>query len=102
MNIIPVRGGQDSRKFLKVAKVLYRDDPVWVCPLDREIEAIFDPAINVFFKHGVAKRWILVDAGGNLAGRIAAFIDNNSAKLHDQPTGGTGFFECINDPEAAA
>lgn len=102
MEILPVKSGRDSKLFLKVAKILYRDDPVWVCPLDKEIEAIFDPAINVFFKHGEAERWILMDDNGKLSGRIAAFIDHNSAKLHDQPTGGTGFFECINDGEAAA
>ena len=102
MKILPVQDGRDSKLFLKVAKILYRDDPVWVCPLDREIEAIFDPGINVFFKHGEAQRWILLDDSGKPAGRIAAFIDHSSAKLHDQPTGGTGFFECRNDGEAAA
>ena len=34
-------------------------------------------------------------------GRIAAFIDKNLAYTYDQPTGGIGFFECINDKESA-
>lgn len=102
MAILPVQCRQCRRLFLKVPKILYREDPVWVCPLDNEIEAVFDPDINVFFQHGEAQRWILTDNAGNPAGRIAAFIDHNGAKLHDQPTGGTGFFECIHDHEAAA
>jgi hypothetical protein len=32
---------------------------------------------------------------------VAAFIDRNTAYKQDQPTGGMGFFECINDKQAA-
>jgi hypothetical protein len=101
MKIIPVQDKKGSTLFLKVAKIIYRGDPVWVCPLDKEIEAIFDPGTNVFFDHGEARRWILLDKANKPAGRIAAFIDRKSAVLHDQPTGGIGFFECINDQESA-
>jgi hypothetical protein len=39
---------------------------------------------------------------GNLIGRVAAFINRKIAsKGNDQPTGGMGFFECINSQEAA-
>jgi hypothetical protein len=101
MKIIQVLDKKLSKRLLSIARYLYRDDPVWVCPLDREINAIFDPAVNVFFKHGVAQRWILLDDKGMPAGRIAAFIDHHAANLYDQPTGGMGFFECIHDQEAA-
>ena len=37
-----------------------------------------------------------------LLGRIAAFIDFNLAGTYDQPTGGIGFFECIDDRQAAS
>ena len=90
-----------AKAFLRVPGVLYRDDPVWVCPLDKEIESIFDPAANVYFRHGEAIRWILRDDSGKLIGRVAAFIDHNSAGGHEQPTGGMGFFECVHDQEAA-
>jgi len=102
MQIVPVKDKSHKTHFLNVTKSLYRDDPTWVCPLDKEIEAVFDPDINVFFRHGEAQRWILLDERDKPAGRIAAFIDNQSAKLHDQPTGGMGFFECIHDQEAAS
>ncbi|MBN2521154.1 MAG: hypothetical protein JXB17_11650 [Bacteroidales bacterium] len=90
-----------EREFTKVAKILYKDDPVWVCPLDKEIDAIFDPKQNDYYNHGIADRWILKDENGKLTGRIAAFIDYKTAHIHDQPTGGIGFFECINDQNAA-
>ncbi len=44
---------------------------------------------------------MIYDQPGRLAGRIAAFIDRNTASTYDQPTGGMGFFECINDQEIA-
>jgi len=80
---------------------LYRDDPNWVCPLDNEVEAVFDPARNPALRRGDASRWILVDEKGVVAGRIAAFIDTLRSKAYRQPTGGAGFFEVVNDKEAA-
>jgi hypothetical protein len=41
------------------------------------------------------------DEQGNLTGRVAAFINKNKAFTFQQPTGGMGFFECIDDHEAA-
>lgn len=99
--IIKVSDKKTRKEFLKTAKDLYKNDKVWVCPLDKEINAIFDPKINTYYEHGVAERWILKDKNNNLIGRIAAFIDHKSADLYDQKTGGIGFFECINNKEAA-
>ena len=101
MTIKEVSGKRTRRAFLDVPGIIYRDDPVWVCPLDREIESIFQPGKNVYFNHGEATRWILNDGNGRLIGRVAAFIDRNTADKNDQPTGGMGFFECINNQDAA-
>jgi len=100
-NITKVFDKKTKKEFLKTAKILYKNDKVWVCPLDKEINNIFDPAINTYYNHGEAERWILKDENNNLVGRIAAFIDYKTSKLYDQSTGGIGFFECINDKEAA-
>ena len=64
-----------KNSFHEVARIIYKQDTNWVCPLDKEIESIFDPQKNVFFKHGEASRWILFDDQKHLIGRIAAFID---------------------------
>jgi hypothetical protein len=101
MQIIEVNDRKTRREFLKVPKVLYKDDPYWVCPLDRETESIFNKDENSFFTHGEAIRWIMKDEQGNFAGRVAAFINKNKAFSFQQPTGGMGFFECINSREAA-
>jgi hypothetical protein len=102
MNIIRVADKKTRKKFLDAARVIYKNDPVWVCPLDNDINAIFDPLKNPYFKHGEAERWILEDDNNNLIGRVAAFIDTKLAYSYEQPTGGMGFFECIDDKQSAS
>ena len=101
MRIIPVKDQASQKDFIKVPKLLYKNDPVWVCPLDEDINDIFNPEKNVYYSHGRAERWVLVNDEHKLIGRLAAFIDDNTAHLQDQATGGMGFFECINDQSAA-
>lgn len=92
---------RERKQFLLVAKEVYKNDKNWVRPLNKEIDSIFNPDTNVFFGHGKAKRWILFDRQKNMLGRIAAFIDYKTSEKQDQPTGGMGFFECIDNKEAA-
>jgi hypothetical protein len=101
MKISRVTDKRTCKMFLDTARIIYKNDPVWVCPFDREIEAIFDPEKNTYFRRGEADRFILEDDNYNLIGRIAVFMDRNLAWTYDQPTGGIGFFECINDKQAA-
>lgn len=102
MKIRKVTDKVTRKMFLETARIIYMNDPVWVCPLDDAIEAIFDPERNTFFRRGEAERYILEDDTANLIGRIAVFIDRNLAWTYDQPTGGIGFFECIRDKKAAS
>ena len=101
MQLIEVVDKKTRREFLQVPKKLYGKDEPWVCPLDSEIEAIFDPAKNLSFNDGEAIRWILKSENGKLLGRVAAFYNRKKANANRQPTGGIGFFECINDKKAA-
>lgn len=100
-SLIKVNSKKTKREFLRVPVILYKNDPNWIRPLDNDIESIFDPKKNKRFRHGKAIRWVLKDEKGMCVGRVAAFIDGKVAKTNEQPTGGIGFFECINDPKAA-
>src|SRR5690348_10093642 len=101
MTIVPVSNKQTSKDFLEVARFIYKNDKNWICPLDQDINTIFNPNKNPFFKHGKCQRWLLKNNEGEPIGRVAAFINEKKAFQYDQPTGGMGFFECINDKEAA-
>lgn len=86
---------------MDLAVRIYRNDPNWIRPLDKDIEEVFDPGRNKLFRDGECSRWILVDEAGTVIGRIAAFVSAKYSNDQEQPTGGIGFFECINDTAAA-
>jgi hypothetical protein len=101
MKLIEVTNKTVREAFHSVPKILYKNDKNWVCPLDAEIEDIFNPAENKLFGNGAAIRWVLEDDAGKPVGRVAAFFNKDKVAKNDQPTGGMGFFECINDRPAA-
>ena len=101
MQVFEVTGAVYSKEFIRFPKSLYRNDPNWVCPLDDQVEAVFDPSRNHAFGHGEAIRWILKDEKQKTIGRVAAFIDYVRSKANNQPTGGLGYFEVIDNKEAA-
>ncbi|HHG86309.1 MAG TPA: hypothetical protein ENJ82_16280 [Bacteroidetes bacterium] len=89
------------RRFLDLPLKIYANDPEWIQPLDQDIEQVFDPKKNKRWRQGKAKRWILVNAEGEDIGRVAAYTNEKISKKENQPTGGMGFFECIDNQEAA-
>jgi GNAT superfamily N-acetyltransferase len=101
MQITEVFSKQDRAEFINFPKKLYKRDPFWVCQLDGGIESVFNPVTNHAFGHGEATRWILKDSNNITIGRVAAFIDRIRSAANRQPTGGMGFFEVIENRDAA-
>jgi hypothetical protein len=101
MQLIEVTTPELAQEFIMVQVNLYKKDPNYIRPLDKDIHNVFDPKKNKLLRDGEAIRWILKDGKGKSIGRVAAFINTKTAKTFDQPTGGMGFFDCIDDQEAA-
>src|SRR5882762_215228 len=102
MHLHEVITAGDRTEFLQLPVRLYRNTTEWIRPLDTDIESVFDPEKNKTFRTGECIRWILKDDQGKTIGRIAAFKDQKTMnKGNDQPTGGIGFFECIDNQKAA-
>ncbi|HPA12910.1 MAG TPA: hypothetical protein PK692_07420 [Bacteroidales bacterium] len=99
--LIVVSDTSSESEFLDFPSRLYKSDPNYIRPLDEEVKAIFDPAKNKLFRNGDAKRWLLKDDNNKTVGRIASFYNEALSKANDQPTGGIGFFDSINDVEAS-
>lgn len=99
MNIIEVNSKKDKKDFIQIACSIYKNEKNWIRPLDKDINSVFDPKTNKAFRKGDVKRWILKNNNETI-GRIAAFYSskNDKEKLR---VGGCGFFECIDDKEAA-
>jgi hypothetical protein len=97
-----VRSKEDVEAFLLLPAQINKDQAHWIRPLDKDVEAVFDPRKNKTFRHGECIRWIMLDDSGNTIGRVAAFVNRKTAnKGNEQPTGGIGFFDCVNDRAAA-
>ena len=101
MKLVEVKDKRTVREFLEFPAALYREHKNWIRPLDKDIEAVFDPKINRNFDTGEAIRWILKDDAGKTIGRVAAFVNESTKNSGDFPVGGMGFFECIEDKQAA-
>jgi len=99
--IIEVKDKKAKKEFLLFQVKLYKKDKSYIRPLNNEVEKVFNPKQNKLFRQGECIRWILADETGKTIGRVAAFVDRKSAEKNDQPTGGMGFFDCINNNEAA-
>ena len=90
----------DWRRFHRVTDHIYARDPHWISPLHQDIEDIFSDK-NAAAATGHYRLWILENDGGKPIGRIAAFADTRRWAENAFPTGGVGFFESPNNPEAA-
>jgi hypothetical protein len=102
MKIAEVTSQQQASQFLMFPVKLYKNHPYWIRPLDKDVESVFDRDKNKAFRHGECKRWLLLNDNQDVIGRVAAFVNNKTTnKGNDQPTGGMGFFECIEDQSAA-
>ena len=100
MKIVEVATPAHEKEFLEMAVSLYKNEKNWIRPLDKDIHGIFQPETNKLFRlGGKAKRWLLQDNSGKTIGRIAAFL--HPKWKEKQPTGGIGFFECIENRDAA-
>ncbi len=102
MQIIPVATTEASIDFFKLPLFIYKDDTNWIQPLNKDVEEVFNEKKNKAFRTGKAQRWILKNKQLKTIGRIAAFTNTKyKNKGDDVAVGCMGFFECINDINAA-
>ncbi|HWY97648.1 MAG TPA: hypothetical protein VNY36_01070, partial [Bacteroidia bacterium] len=101
MKLVEVKDKSTIKDFTQIPFSIYKNDPNWIPHITQEIEEVFNRNKNPYFTHGDCIRWVLYDDKNIPIGRVAAFINNKTANTFEQPTGGMGFFECIDNKEAA-
>ncbi len=104
MRIIAVEEPKHIEQFLELPAKINKDNPEWIRPLDKDIEEVFDESQNKLFRKdgNECKRWLLLDDFDEPIGRVATMVNSKYRNPGDtQRTGGIGFFECIDDQEAA-
>jgi hypothetical protein len=90
----------DKKKFVKLLWKIYKDNPYWVPPLIIDRLSMIDKEKHPFYKDSDTE-FFLAEKDGEIVGRIAAIVNHNYNKFHDEKTGFFGFFESINDQEVA-
>jgi len=79
---------------------IYENYPKWIPPFRFEIEKIFDPKKNSFFKKGECERYLMLD-GDRIAARFAVMNHSEKDAVFDPELGGFGFLEMIDDQDVA-
>jgi GNAT superfamily N-acetyltransferase len=91
----------DEREaFITFAWKVYEGNPYWVPPLINERKHFLDPAHNPFFEHAEAD-YFMAFRGDEPVGTIAAFTNRAYNEFQDVNVGYFGFFEVLEDQEAA-
>ncbi len=101
VEIIPAEGGSALKDFIDLPWKLYAGYPKWVPPLKKEVRRLLDPRSHPFWEFS-ERALFLARRGSETVGRIAGIIDRRNNEFHHEQMGIWGFFECADDPAAAA
>ena len=78
---------------------LYKNDPYWVGELKADTKHLLRQD-NIFWTHG-RRALFMAYQNGKAVGRIMALVNQAHNDYHHENIGFFGFFDCIDDPEAA-
>lgn len=100
MKIELVADKRGKEMFIRFPWAVYAGNGNWVPPLLSEMRFILGEK-NPFFHHAEAACFLAVE-NGKPVGRVAAIIDRNYINTHNEQAGFFGFYECLQDGDAAA
>lgn len=99
IEVYRVQSGPDFSRFIQFPYGLHAQNDLWVPPLRMEIKKTLGRK-NPFWKHAERALYLAV-RDGETVGRIAAIVDFNHIRFHDEMVGFWGFFEAIDDQDVA-
>ncbi len=100
ITIREVHTAKDLKTFTLLPWKVYQGDPYWVPPLIGETMKLLDKKKSPFFDFGEAG-YFLAYRDHQPVGRITAHINHRHNQTHQVKEGFFGFYECLNDEEAA-
>jgi GNAT superfamily N-acetyltransferase len=100
LRIEKVKTKRDLKKFILFPWKIYKNDPNWVPPLIMDIKGRLDKKKNPFFEHADMELFLAYQ-GSEIVGRIAAILDENHNKVHNEKVIFFGLYESFNDVEVA-
>ncbi len=100
LRIIPADRGRARRQWLRMPWTVMERDPHFIPPLRFMERQNISPRHNPFFQFGEVALFLAV-RGKRPIGRISAQINRRSNEYRRERACHFGFFDCLNDPEAA-
>ncbi len=100
LEVRPVRSRAELKTFIKLPWRIYRTGDPWVAPLISERRRYLDRSRNPWFERGEAE-YFVAWRDRSPVGRITAQVDRAFNEFHSSAWGWFGFFECVDEPEAA-
>lgn len=100
VTISQVTSQEERKAFLRFPWTVYQDDPYWVPPIFSERLDFTNPDKNPFYNHADVALFT-ARRGEDMVGTIAAFSNHRHNEYQGENIGFFGFFEVLQDPEAA-
>jgi hypothetical protein len=100
LEVRPVQGWWERRRFLLFPWRIYKDDPLWVPPVLSDRAVRIDPAREPRFRRGEAALF-MAWRGRRPVGTIGAAVDTKASAGRTRPIVDFGFFECVEDRRVA-
>lgn len=101
LKIQPVSTRGERKAWLGLPWQINAGDPCWVPPLRNQQRALAGFGKHAVFESCDIQQWLAIREG-KAVGRIAAIENRPHNEFHGDRVGFFGFFECLNDPDAAA
>jgi GNAT superfamily N-acetyltransferase len=100
IEVVAVDGKKALNEFVELPFAIYKDDPHWVPQLRIAVKELLDREKHPFYANADAE-FFLARRDGQVVGRVAAVVDRNHNRFHEETAGFFGFFECVNDVDVA-
>ena len=100
IEVAAVNGKKGLHDFVELPFAIYRNDPYWVPQLRIAVKELLDREKHPFYADAEAE-FFLARRGGKVVGRVAAIINRNHDRFHNEKAGFFGFFECVDDVDVA-
>jgi GNAT superfamily N-acetyltransferase len=100
IEVTAVDGKKALHEFVELPFEIYRNDPNWVPQLRIAVKELLDREKHPFYANAEAE-FFLAREGGRVVGRVAAIIDRNHNRSHNENAGFFGFFESVDNVNVA-
>ena len=100
LEIIEVSDKRSRKQFIDIPWTVFPNDCNYVPPLKMDFARLINPKKHPYWEFSRQSLYLAL-RNGSPVGRIAAIVDTRHNQSHNEKMGIWGFFDCLDDEEAA-